>query len=192
MWPRRCRRGRREGVNAFREGMDSFNVATTMSSWKTPKDQFVKRLKHSPLQCGHDDVVVEDASDGEEHRRGPGASMWPRRCRRGRLERAHRAGNVDTASMWPRRCRRGRRQHRSRHPAAATASMWPRRCRRGRLRERPQTSQPDCDASMWPRRCRRGRPTIDLTLGIDPIASMWPRRCRRGRRGGDKSVFVWG
>ena len=84
MWPRRCRRGRRSGGSPGRRPPKGFNVATTMSSWKTESFCPVWGLV-SKLQCGHDDVVVEDEKlriGALEHSH---ASMWPRRCRRGRL-----------------------------------------------------------------------------------------------------------
>ena len=83
MWPRRCRRGRRE----WREWTRS------RGEWLRcgHGDVAVEDVGYQPriwpvngLQCGHGDVAVEDGAErfpGDEAR---GASMWPRRCRRGR------------------------------------------------------------------------------------------------------------
>ena len=132
MWPRRCRRGRPDRKAVDRKRPFGFNVATAMSPWKTStsesdaivpehfnvatamspwKTQRSRSPRYSSrwlLQCGHGDVAVEDldgsrGEDVEVH-----ASMWPRRCRRGRHNGLARAFRSTSASMWPRRCRRGR------------------------------------------------------------------------------------
>ena len=59
MWPRRCRRGRLADLFGERVVIPPFNVATTMSSWKT---------------CRSWGPPCEPLAP----------SMWPRRCRRGR------------------------------------------------------------------------------------------------------------
>ena len=87
----------------------SFNLATTSASWRTfnpagnPADV-------QGLQFGHDVSVVENGRPdpgGDEG--GEGASIWPRRQRRGEPRRRGALGAGVPASIWPRRQRRGER-----------------------------------------------------------------------------------
>ncbi len=106
---------------------------------------------------------------------GPlGASMGPRRCRRGRYADLRLRPHHHGASMGPRRCRRGRR------PAArargsdrgfnGAASLPTRKA----ARPRPWRAAPDT-ASMGPRRCRRGRFTIAPWNSACSCALQWGR-----------------
>ena len=152
-----------------------------MSSWKTTED-FSLLFWFFRLQCGHDDVVVEDFAQDRTLDASPSASMWPRRCRRGRRGPVHGTGHDLFASMWPRRCRRGRRSEglpwkarASCFNVATTMSSWKTR-KFGRIRPLIlplQCGHDDVVVEDW---------TPDGRLKPEYAASMWPRRCRRGRR----------
>ncbi len=182
MEPRRCRRGKRRRLWKRLHGRPGFNGATTMSSWKTLNPMPFPPVGFT-LQWSHDDVVVENFGDAAPQCSGDGASMEPRRCRRGKRSPASAGVSSRLASMEPRRCRRGKRPVDRRLHHLGQASMEPRRCRRGKPRDGYvglellcllQWSHDDVvvennaqhgqylrllDASMEPRRCRRGKPT---------------------------------
>ena len=109
MWPRRCRRGRLHpsrpkgtgnirlqcghgdvAVEDFRTGQlrrsstsVRFNVATAMSPWKTRRPSVPDEPAPKASMC-HGDVAVENDALKPKNVVNDFASMWPRRCRRGR------------------------------------------------------------------------------------------------------------
>ncbi len=133
MGPRRCRRGREVGHAGRLGQQDGFNGAASLPTRKVRRSGTKAMLKLS--FNGAASLPTRKASAASLPTGAPfGASMGPRRCRRGRCASAwtpHRARGP--ASMGPRRCRRGRGA-RGRGPAIGVhdASMGPRRCRRGR------------------------------------------------------------
>ena len=72
-----------------------------------------------------------------------GASIWPRRQRRGEQVGRDRARRRGEASIWPRRQRRGEQDGRQDDAGLVVASIWPRRQRRG---------EPTTAARSWPGR----------------------------------------
>ncbi len=151
-WPcsRRCRRGRRRGRLRERRKVGVLQwPATPMSAWKTPRKTRGVAYGLSCGPWGHADVGVEDCVEDRDEaaaiagpfngatpmsawktawrspwsdRHRHAASMGPRRCRRGRLDRGHLGWHRRCESpMGPRRCRRGRR--RGRRPASGTLAI---------------------------------------------------------------------
>ncbi len=135
------------------------------------------------LQWGHADVGVEDVIQGIGQVEAVGASMGPRRCRRGRRAGGGSAGRGTAGLQW------GHADVGVEDVSGSwlaflcgSPSMGPRRCRRGRPRGR-QVAAGTAQPSMGPRRCRRGRRRTDRGEWPAPGGpSMGPRRCRRGRR----------
>ena len=107
IWPRRQRRGERDVVFDPFAGSGSFNLATTSASWRTATLTAAGFTGRQWLQFGHDVSVVENFAPADGLDEIGGASIWPRRQRRGeRIPK--RSGRVrGVASIWPRRQRRG-------------------------------------------------------------------------------------
>src|SRR5205809_398586 len=116
MRPRRIRRGERREHNELGTQNHSFNAATPNSAWRTWLYKASRYIAY-PLQCGHAEFGVENREAADEGRGDEGASMRPRRIRRGeQLQLADQARLDRLASMRPRRIRRGERPA---HPRAS-------------------------------------------------------------------------
>ena len=161
-----------------------FNSASTLSSRRTrPHDRTGETCPG--LQFGLD-AVVEENADRQGHAEGEaGASIRPRRCRRGEhADRVPGERPADPASIRPRRCRRGerttRRPSRTRRRCFNSASTLSSR----RTDPTPAGRQERGNASIRPRRCRRGElPAHRQVADRGRPASIRPRRCRRGESG---------
>ena len=83
IWPRRQRRGEPDPLGKGQKGNHrGFNLATTSASWRTPP-RATAGNEISGLQFGHDVSVVENSTRPPSGIRPGGASIWPRRQRRG-------------------------------------------------------------------------------------------------------------
>ena len=150
-----------------RRPLGGFNLATTSASWRTGG-----RGTSSPslvsLQFGHDVSVVENGRGRGTHGRRPGASIWPRRQRRGERFRSRRRPRVTwrfnlatTSASWRTHrvvaSKRAVRQLQFGHDVSVVengggpggrgdghrrASIWPRRQRRGERASCPRRRRP--------------------------------------------------
>ena len=186
IWPRRQRRGEPRRPSPGSRAAGSFNLATTSASWRTAG------RRRTGGRRGRFNLATTSASWRTPHD-GPGvpphlgASIWPRRQRRG--ERGLMAARVTEvcASIWPRRQRRGELTTTAQDIVASAALQFghdvsvvenlpgkPLPLSRPKLQFGHDVSVVENE-----RREREGRRRLQA-------ASIWPRRQRRGEPGGGR------